>query len=906
MARCKSKKLEEFLDDELAHLKKNPFNGVKFTKEDRAKILNSLRVQLERPLSKEELNIFNVSVGEKKSAEIKTSTLDGLRILLREGTRDDGMKHIIKRHFGENGDKNGGRIDYIDIIKIGDIIRSSEPTLQNNGRYKFSMVLDAKKYLVIVDKSENMGFVYTLYTDDKFDVNEVGDLNDTTLKTDQFVDSDTTLDSGTSTSSTSSKGSMTRKGFVNSDIFNLPYAKYKEWIESNVDRGFDFLSEKLEVLNEKFDSHNMLTTSKAQKDLHNIVKEYEIESNNIYTQAGELKSSLEGLHKDDGENIVRALNGDLDPFELSDNHKAIYDRFRDVIDKNADELVEAGALNEKSRVQDYVKRYYEKHLETQSLVSKMFTHKRFEKRKNLTYDERIALGMVEDASFVIPKTIAEQKAQLLKANTLKSIADRFAKDEEFEGSVLVSNESVGGGIFKYGALAGKYVRADIFKSVNEAQLAGDVMSGFGRAWFQLIDHIKVNVTVKNPVTHLYNIGSNVLLAGLNGDLVHLAKVMHMAKSDKKGFNDLLTKANKHGLNSSRDDYEGLGAVLDNEKPNVLKTIMSNLYLTQSSKAGKGVRKLYDWEDKIFKLASMKRHLDDGKSELDAYNLASEVYVDYSTPLPTAVKMVDKSGVMPFLHYVWKSTPATTKVIAKNPIKYIVMQSAMVTLGASALFNENDDDYKPKWAEDKANLFGTKEWVNLGNGYYLNAGRMIPAMKFGGLDLSFDTGFGFVGGAVNIAQGKTPLGYDIAGKYDSGLEKLTKKSLALMENYLPPLTFGRYGQRTAQVALSEAGVLDKPKKNYYDEDMSIAEIAQRGVGVRRFNEEKELQEKATEANTVRKYKNKTEPKAKRVTEKAYRETMSKLKTSARQKGKKLVDKKKKKSTGRVSIKPRFNI
>jgi hypothetical protein len=693
----------------------------------------------------------------------------------------------------------------------------------------------------------------------------------------------------------------------------------KKW-ENGVDKVFDAASAGVEHLNDKYDPNNLLTVSKAQKDLHNVIKDYEIESNHIYTNASELKVQLGKLDKADGENIVRALNGDLDPFELSDNHKAVYDKFRTVIDKNAQDLVNAGALAEKNMIGDYLKRYYAAHLEKRNAIQKMFFNKRFKERKNLTYDERIALGMVEDASFVIPQTIAEQKSQLLKANTLKAIADQFAKEEEFEGSILVPDTTMGGGIKKYGALSGKHVRKDIFDAVNDAHLAGDVMNGLARGWMQLIDHIKVNVTVKNPTTHLYNIGSNILLAGLNGDLVSLGEVMHMAAADKAGFDALLQRANNHGLNSSRNDFENVSAVLENDKPNVLKSIFKNLYLTQDSKAGTAIRNLYDWEDKIFKLAAFKKLLDAGMDEREAYNKASEVYVDYSTPLPGAVKFVDKSGVLPFLHYVYKSTPATAKVIAKNPIKYLVLQTALAGMGASLLFNESEDDYKPEWAGNKANLFGVKEWADVGNGWYLNAGRMIPGMKFGGLnfDTNVDTnlGFGFVGSFVQIAGGKTPLGYNIASKYDSTLEVVQKKMLTAAENFLPPISFGRYGQRTAEIALGNAGVIEQ-KKNYYDEPMTVAELAGRSLGARRFNEAKEIQGKANAANSERKHKIKMDEedpnisvsdrfKNKRITEQQYKERMEKLKKSARAKKLNLNDKAQSSSTKFFKTMPKFKL
>jgi len=870
---CKRKKLQERLDKVLGE------NPLKASDEEFKKALSLVEEYLKKPLDSESKGVLEVFGGKKKISEIKRDDLDALgeyveNISIEKGWhkksngKGKGAMHILVRHYGEN--KNGN-IDFIDLIEINKIIRSSEP-YSSNGKHIYEKEIDGNRYRVVVGTDKDKHSVISFYTNKK----KRGMVHD--------------AQSPHNEARPSSNKSIGKGGFISADIFNVPYEKYKNFLDRNVDKGFAWVGENIfERLNEKFDKHNLLTNSKAQKEMHNIVKDYEIESNDIVGRANHLVEQLQKLQKSDSENLVKALNGDIDPYELSDSNREIYKKFRATIDKNAKDLVEAGALKEDYVLDDYVKRFYKEHLDKKSAFAKMFHNKRFVKRKNLTYDERVALGMIEDASFVIPKTIAAQRTQLLKANTLKALADKFAQDEEFEGSVRVSNETNGGGIYRYGALAGKYVRADILRAVDDAQLGGNTMSELARGWFGLVDHIKVNVTVKNPVTHLYNIGSNILLASLNGDLVHLGKVMYMAKAKPKEFQALLDEANKHGLNSSLKDFEGMDAVVENDKPNVVKSLFKNLYMTQDSKLGSGVRKLYDWEDKLFKLASFARHLEDGKSSREAYNLSSEVYVDYSTPLPQAVRLVDKSGISPFLHYVYKSTPATAKVIFKNPIKYLVLQSVLAGVGASTWFNENDDDYKPKWAEDKWNLFGTKEWWDIGGGYYLNAGRMIPAMKFGGLDFSFDTGLGFVGGATNILQGKTPLGYDIAGKYDEDYEKLSKKLLALAENYLPPLTFGRYAQRSIHIGLAEFDVLE-PKKNYYDEDMTMGELASRAGGVRKFNSKKELQKKATEANTIRKYKNKKDPKQKLQNEREYREKMLKYKRSARKKSFRIKDKK----------------
>ena len=99
----------------------------------------------------------------------------------------------------------------------------------------------------------------------------------------------------------------------------------------------------------------------------------------------------------------------------------------------------------------------------------------------------------------------------------------------------------------------------------------------------------------------------------------------------------------------------------------------------------------------------------------AFEEASAAYVDYETPLPAGIRIADKSGIFPFLHYTWKSTPVVAKTIAKHPFRAAFLFGAMAAVGASAIFNQDDDVLKPEWAANQLNMLGAKEWVSLGNG-----------------------------------------------------------------------------------------------------------------------------------------------------------------------------------------------
>lgn len=572
-----------------------------------------------------------------------------------------------------------------------------------------------------------------------------------------------------------------------------------------------------------------------QKDVSEMMRNVKIERANFAEDAGALKKWLSSFSKEDSRSLVQALNGDVEPSTLKGGLLAeTYEKIRKVIDTNADELVRLGVLDSKNKIEHYLKRYYTKYIEdTKNGGSAAFS--KFYKRKDLDYEARLALGMIEDASFVISKTLLDQKMLIQKARTLKLIADKFGLDVEKEGYVRISDETAPSGtVKKWGALAGKWVPKEVKRELVHAQVLSDELATFEKIIYPIVDFLKVTLTVKNPVTHLFNIGSNINLSGIRGDLVNVGRLLYMRHKNRANFDALVKKANKHGLNSQLDDLEQFHIVLapDGKKVNIVKTFFKNMFMTADSKAGKGIRHLYDWEDKIFKLAAFDRNLKKGMDEAAAYKEAVGGYVDYNKPRPGAVAVLDKSGLMPFITYQFHSTPAVAKVMLRNPVKAAIFGGGAMYLKMSAWQNDDEESFLPDWARDKFNLWGVKEWYEVADGWYLNTGRMIPGTKF-----EFELG-GFWKGILNIVGGKTPLGYDIDGKYDDAWDKVYKRGLALAENYTPPLLTGRYGQRLAHIGLGELGLVE-PKKNYYKENMTVKELALRALGVRKFNKQSEV-------------------------------------------------------------------
>ena len=641
-----------------------------------------------------------------------------------------------------------------------------------------------------------------------------------------------------------------------------------------VDDAFDKSSEKLDEAAKWIDENipfagELLNIREHGKEIDELLGEYHRTTAAIYTQAGQFKEYLGKLSLENRKAMFKALDGEMDPEELAEHVRPLYEKVRKTIDDGAQALVDAGALESKNVIKDYIKHYYKKHMDEakeNSRIAKALRQSKFFARKQMSWEQKQLRQIEDDAAFAVTNTILEQKKQLLKAQTLKLFADKFAKDMPPEGVdglkwAKMSDESAGGGIKKYGALAGKYVPEDVAKALAEAEMLGREMAKFNNMYFKLIDHIKVNVTVKNPFTHLYNFGSNMALAFLHGDFNEAMKTTAALMRGDKQFKRWETLANSLGLDSHLSDLEGLVKPLQSEaKDGILTRALKEAYMAEGSWSGEKARYFYSMEDKVFKIARFKKNLemiaknkgfdvnDFSKFSADELKAAMKdaqySYVDYSTHFNGTLKMLDKTGVQPFLHYTVKSTPMVVKAALKRPDRFLMMQAVLAFFGGSAWLgadNERDNLAKPEWAESGAlpNLVGVKSWMELFNtGWYFNSGRLVPGFRFDGFDkLEFNGGF--VGGAINIASGKSTLGYKIESDDDPNAVKITKRLLEIAKSYFPPLSpLGRYGQQLGAQATADITGLDVAPKDYNKEELGFGGIMARGAGVRRFDKEKE--------------------------------------------------------------------
>ena len=92
-------------------------------------------------------------------------------VLLTDGSNKKGLKHIIKKHLG---DGKSGKVDIIDIINMGSIIRESKPYISRSKKTNslnqiYEETKNGIKYKVVVYKRDGKEEIITSYSDKKKD-----------------------------------------------------------------------------------------------------------------------------------------------------------------------------------------------------------------------------------------------------------------------------------------------------------------------------------------------------------------------------------------------------------------------------------------------------------------------------------------------------------------------------------------------------------------------------------------------------------------------------------------------------------------------------------------------------------------------------------------------------------------
>lgn len=306
--------------------------------------------------------------------------------------------------------------------------------------------------------------------------------------------------------------------------------------------------------------------------------------------------------------------------------------------------------------------------------------------------ERERMGEITKASIAIPNTIMRMTILLEHTKFLKNVSENvgekfITEDKEF---ARANNFKQLPNYPKYGALAGKFVRKDIYRDI-EGVYSDIERGGLYDSWLKYLSLWKASKTVFNPAAHFNNFSSNMFIKyGLGISPLDKMETSRKVLKALEQYEQLEVKEAKGTLTDSEvkrmeslkaDKYFQMGMEL-RDAGNLGKSQLLDIKrgfekegVQEESnnplvKGVKGVAKkaedLYQYEDVINRLSAYIAMKDKGLETKDAMNIIDKLFPDYSKPMPTAWRVLRDSGISPFISWSYYTLPSIAKIMKANP------------------------------------------------------------------------------------------------------------------------------------------------------------------------------------------------------------------------------------------------
>ena len=304
--------------------------------------------------------------------------------------------------------------------------------------------------------------------------------------------------------------------------------------------------------------------------------------------------------------------------------------------------------------------------------------------RDFTPEERARMGEIRDAAYRFARGYLEIQKDIALGRLYEQVARRIARDvQPAEDWVRVPDVTVPntGGLKRYGALAGKWVPADVWHALEAARgPTSDLM----RAYLKALSLWKEGKTALNPVVHGNNVISTIVIADLAG--VHL-----YTRSGWKLYREALREYLRKGPVFREAQDAGLfgtefyGAEIREMLPElaagpaspdkVAETVVTKLTRALAKTAGKPVSfyrrkmgRLYEAEDQFFKLLLYMDARRRGASVDDAIDWAERWVFNYAD-IPEGIRKI-KTWALPFFSYTYKAIPALTYAAVNYPWRFV--------------------------------------------------------------------------------------------------------------------------------------------------------------------------------------------------------------------------------------------
>jgi hypothetical protein len=384
--------------------------------------------------------------------------------------------------------------------------------------------------------------------------------------------------------------------------------------------------------------------------------------------------------------------------------------------------------------------------------------------RDFTKPERTRMGEILDARYTIGKTFMLMAQDLSTGRFYRDIAQnstwtrtatpngkwanpteyrRLWQDDSVEWVKVPDTDIPNtGGKKRWGALAGKFVRAEIWRDLNEA----DILSK-PNLWTQLLTQWKLNKTARSPVVHMNNVMSNMVFMDLaDVRLQDLVRGIRAYVNETADFKE----AQENGA-------FGSDIISQEIRRNVLQPILEDLQRQVSAgnpvlakfgalgkvadaiwRTGKAADRkmveMYRMEDEIFRMAMYMRRRSLGDNAENAASEALQQFLNYDIKAPWV--NAARRTALPFIAYTYRAVPVIARSIATRPWKlakyFLIAQAASYMAYMMAPGDEDEERRSMREEERGYTWIGVERMQRMpyrdthGNPVFLDIRRWIPA------------------------------------------------------------------------------------------------------------------------------------------------------------------------------------
>jgi len=323
--------------------------------------------------------------------------------------------------------------------------------------------------------------------------------------------------------------------------------------------------------------------------------------------------------------------------------------------------------------------------------------------RDYTRTERDDMGEIRDAMFRFVMGYNKSQRDIALGRLYENLATNYASKKEQPGYVQVPRTNVEDTFAKrYGALAGKYVPAEILDQL--VAFDSDMQNDLTKIYLKGLSMWKEGKTVLNPVAHANNVLSNLTMAHFAGVSYwdahkYIGSIKDLIKGDA-----MVDEAKEAGLfggtfnrtelaDAMPEELKVLAQMAESKSKRAVEMVWNGLSLWLRKPLGKA----YGAEDDFFRYLIYRDARKNGLNVDDSVDYALKYMFSYDD-MPKGVRFLrDMPLGLPFFAYTYKVVPALANTALEHPARYAapavalyVANAAMYAMAASMGGGDDED------------------------------------------------------------------------------------------------------------------------------------------------------------------------------------------------------------------------